>query len=201
MAVRRISFTIFLDFITASGPSKLSRVRSAIAMYAAEDYSRADYYLDLRHAITRCFGDDGIGALDACLTNLADERKRPHYSAVFAGLRKWIGRKTFDSSFAVPAQDWTSGDLAVTIRPELGLVHRGEKLVIKLYLKDEALSQHRVNPALHLLNETHGTIGTIAILDVRRAKLFKRTRAVRDMDAFLAAEAQSFVTLWNSLAA
>lgn len=99
----------------------------------------------------------------------------------------------------MPAKDWVAGGLTVSVRPELGLVHKGERLIIKLYLKDEQLNQRSVNPLLHLLAATHGDLGTVAILDVRHAKLFKRP--LKDVDALLAAEAQFFVSLWNSLAA
>ena len=93
------------------------------------------------------------------------------------------------------------GWLTVSVRPELGLVYKGERLIIKLYLKDEQLNQRAVNPLLHLLAATHGELGTFAILDVRHAKLFKITRPLKDVDALLTAEAQYFVSLWNSLAA
>jgi hypothetical protein len=201
VAHRRISFTTFMDFVTANGQTKLSRIRTALSVYNADEYRAVDYYLDLRHAIGKCFGGEGVGALDACLKAVEDERKGPHYGAAVAGLKKWIGRKKFERSFVVPPKVWVSGDLSVSVRPELGLVLKGEPLVIKLYLKDEPIDQHRVNPLLHLMRQTHGTVGTVAILDVRRGKLFKITRQVRDIDAFLAAEAQYFVSLWNSLAA
>jgi hypothetical protein len=201
MTPRRISFTTFMDFVTASGPSRLSRIRVALSMYGAEEYRVADYYLDLKHAIAKCFGGHGSAALDACLSELGDERKRPHYNELVTGLKKWIGRKNFERSFDVPPKEWKSGDLIVTVRPELGLIHKGESLVIKLYLKDEPIDQRRINPLLHLLRATHGEVGTVAILDVRRGKLFKITRQIKDIDVFLAAEAQYFVSLWNSLAA
>ena len=198
---RRITFTTFMDFVMANGASKLARIRAAIAMYNAEAYRPSDYYyLDLKHAITRCFEGQGVAALDACIAGLDDQRKHENYIAITVGLRKWIGRRQFEV-FAVPARDWISGDLAVSVRPDLGLVHKGERLVVKFYLKDEPLTQHRINPPLHLLDASHGTLGTVAIVDARRGKLFKITRPVRDVDAFLAAEAQSFVSLWKSLAA
>ena len=190
-----------MDFVTANGPSKLSRIRQAQSMYRAEEYRLADYYLDFKHSVTRCFNGAGLAAFDDCLGALEDERKRPHYTNLAAGLRKWVGRKKFEACFEVPAKDWVSGDLAVIVRPELGLVYKGEKLIIKLYCKDDPLDQHRINPLLHLMRATHGSLGTVMILDVRRGRPFKITREVKGIDAFLTAEAQSFVTLWNSLAA
>lgn len=201
MTQRRISFTTFMDFLTAMGASKLSRIRQAQSIYGAEEYRLADYYLEFKHAVAKCFGGSGFAALDACIAGLEDERKRPHYNSLVVGLKKWVGRKHFGKSFEVPARDWVSGDLAVSVRPELGLNYKGEKLVIKLYCKDDPLDQHRINPLLHLMRSTHGDLGAVGILDVRRSKLYKITREVKDIDAFLAAEAQSFVSLWNSLAA
>lgn len=201
MTPRRISFTTFMDFVTATGASKLSRIRQAQSIYGAPEYRLADYYLDFKHAVTKCFDGAGFSALDACFSALEDGRKRPHYRTLITGMKKWVGRKQFESSFTLQANDWVSSDLAVSVRPELGLIYKGERLIIKLYCKDEALDQHRINPLLHLLRATHGALGTVAILDVRRAKLFKITREVKGIDAFLAAEAQSFVSLWNSLAA
>lgn len=201
MAQRRISFTTFFDFVTARGLSRIARVKIAISMYTSDEYRLADYYLDIRHAIIRCFNGGGMGALDTCLATLSDPRKRPHYTALVAGLRRWIGRKTFEAFFEVPTREWSSSGLCVSVRPELGLKLKGERLIIKLYFKDEALDQHRINPLLHLLHTTHGSLGTVAILDVRRGKLFKMTRRLNNVDAFLAAEAQYFMTLWDSLAA
>ena len=189
-----------MDFVLANGPSRLVKVRTAISMYGVEDFKQADFYLDLKHTVTRCFGGQGVVALDACLAELDDLRKQPAYTSILAGLRQWIGRKQFEAPFAVPEKDWVAGDLLVRVRPDLGLVYKGESLVIKLYFKEEPLNQHRVNPLLHLLATTHGELGTVAILDTRRGKLFKITRVVKDIDAFLAAEAQAFVSLWDSLA-
>ena len=106
---RRISFTTFMDFMMASGTSKLTKVRAAITMYGAVEYRPADYYLDIKHAINRCFSGHGTAALDACLDGLEDARKQSNYTAIIDGLRRWIGRKRFDSTFVVPAKDWVAG--------------------------------------------------------------------------------------------
>jgi hypothetical protein len=190
-----------MDFVMANTASKLTKVQAAIRMYTASDYKPADYYLDMKHAITACFAGQGVAALDNCITHLEDVRKHPNYSAIRDGLRTWIGRKRFGTPFAVPEKDWATGELIVRVHPELGLVLNDERLVIKVYLKDEPLTQRQINPLLYLLDTTHGSFGTVAILDARRGKLFKITQRRKGVEALLASEAHSFVMLWNSLAA
>lgn len=197
----RVSLTVFMDYLTASGPTKITKVRNALAMYQQTDYLPPAYYHQLKKAIAECFGGAGVIALDRCVKGLVDDRKVEGYGANVDGIKQWAKKAKPKPGFVVPMQVWTSGKLEVKVNPELGLLINGEPYVIKTYFKDDKLDQRKVDPVLHLLHMTHGSLGRVGILDCRRGRLFEVRRQHKGMNAFLVSEATGFVSLWEQLAA
>jgi hypothetical protein len=199
----QISMTTFLDYVAASGTTRLRRVLEARQQYAREYNPATDFYGPLRKRIVATFerGWDPA-ALDRALQELADPKKESHYQACRTGLRKWAGKKGAKKIRWIKPKRavWTSGALEVSISPELWLEIDGQRLLIKMYFKADQLSQHKVNLSLRLLETTVGRHGDVAILDVRRGRLFTQTTEPPEgVDLLLASEAAGLVTLWEAL--
>lgn len=193
----KISLTTFVDFTTAVGSTRVTKVRRAKADYG-QDYSpQRDFYKGLREGITETFAEGWTSdGLKARLADVSDPKKQKNYEACRKGLSRWAGGKEF--VFHPPARStWKSGDLTVKVNPELDLTIDGIRHRIKLYFKGEALSKARVDVILHLLGD--GRKATPAVLDVRRAKLYVPTVERPGLDALLKAEAAALTSLWKSI--
>lgn len=129
-------------------------------------------------------------AFDAALAEVDDPKKQDNYAACRKGLRKWAGvsgKRKYEWAGARRAV-WRSGPLEVNVSPELWVRIDGDLHIIKLYCKRDKLSQHKVNVALHLLEETVGPKGRVGILDVQQGKLFAQTTRPEGIDLLLASE-------------
>ena len=199
----QISMTTFLDYIAATGTTRLRRIVDAKKQYG-HDYSPAtDFYGPLRKRIVQTF-EEGWDPkhLEALLDEVTDPKKQGHYAACRKGLRKWAGptgKKKIVWNKPKKAV-WQSGDLEVNISPELWLAIDGDLHIIKLYFKSDKLSQHKVNLSLRLLQTTVGKHGDVGILDLPQGRLFTQTTEPPEgIDLLLASEAAGLATLWNSL--
>jgi hypothetical protein len=196
-----ITLTTFVDYVSKSGTAKITCAKQAKRFYEDDTtaFAARSFYLGLKHAVTKCFeaGGDKL-ALEQCLADQPDAKKLKSYRANVAGLKQWMGRKSFEWIGAT-AKTWTANGLQVSVNPELAVLVGGQPQVIKLYFKADQLRKASIDPMLHLLETTHGTIGTVGVLDVQRSKLFVATRSVPSIDALLRAEAASLANLWNEL--
>lgn len=194
-----VSLTTFIDYAAATGTSRLSKVREAKRFYQQGYSPERDYYKPLRDRIVECF-DDGWDKtkLATLLERIDDPKKLNNYRACRDGLTRWAGRKNF-VAVTSRATKWRSGDLVVSINPELWLRIDGSPYVIKLHFKSDGLSQQKANLVLHLMEKKLAAHGTVGVLDVRRSKLFTKTQDIPDLDVFLASEALAFAALWDAV--
>jgi hypothetical protein len=198
--VKPISLTTFLDFTTASGPSKLSVIRAAKKRYDAGYSQGSDYYKRFRDQVVDMHKRGlPLSSLDDALL-LTRSAHHDNYRAAIAGYRKWLGRKKVEWRDPVSSV-WSAAGLEVRVNPELFLKVEGKWRCIKMYTKAPAPTKHRLDAALYLLQvnvaDPHGAVGSI--LDMRRGRLYDATAPKRDMDLYLTVEAQSFVTMWEAL--
>ncbi len=199
----QISMTTFLDYIAATGTTRLRRVMEAKKQYGHEYNPAMDFYGPLRKRIVQVF-EEGWNPkhLEDLLDEVTDPKKQGHYGACQKGLRKWAGaagKKTIIWSKPKRAL-WKSGDLEVNISPELWLDIDGERHIIKLYFKTDKLSQHKVNLSLRLLQTTVGRHGCVGILDLQQGRLFTQTTEPPDgIDLLLESEAAGLTKLWSLL--
>lgn len=194
----KVSLTTFVDFATAAGSTRLTRVRRAKSEYGQDYAPQKDFYKGLREAIEETFeGGWDAAILKQKLAKVPDPKKQENYEACRKGLTKWAGSKGF---IAHPKQraSWKSGELIVKLNPELDLSINGTHHLIKLYFKGEALSKARTDVILHLLESGAGKT-TPGVLDVRRSKLYVPTIKRPGMGALLQAEAAAFTSLWQSV--
>jgi hypothetical protein len=95
---------------------------------------------------------------------------------------------------------WTSGDLRVTVNPEIALTFNGQgPFMTKLHFSAGQVSKHLLTPLLRLIELTYPR-SLAAILDVQEAKLHTGpTVRPDDLDMLLASEASAFVQIWREL--
>lgn len=196
-----ISLTDFVDFVIKSGTPKMTKVRE---LRSRDEYEPAkDFWRTLRLGIVEMHASGLPKAhLDGVLNNLTDPRKVSAYPSRVAGYKTFLGRKTL--SWFTPARDvWISGDLKVRINPELGLNINGADYLMKLYFKEEKLDQRRVDTALylmdHVLRPKVSANVVLGIVDVSEGRMFPSKGLTTNFLPLLRGEAQSFVTIWNSL--
>jgi hypothetical protein len=194
-----ISMTTFVDFVAASGPTRLTVVRNAKKAYGRGYDPRTDYWRPLRKGIAEAFAQGyDSDVLAEAMSAVTDEKKIANYRACAAGLDRWAGNRTF-SPLSRCKESWTSGDLQLGVNPELCGSIDGTPHAIKLYFKAAPLSKARSDVALGLLEATHGGRDVVGILDVRRSKLFRPTREIDDLDALLSGEAAAFAEIWRKI--
>lgn len=193
-----ISMTTFIDFVVANPGSKVAEVRDAQRLYGRKYHPAQDPYKEFREAILQMHREGrGAAALQAILAD-APERMAAHWAANADGYRRFMGRKKLVLRPIPKAVRWPSGDLSVSVNPEVALNINGKPHLIKLYFKSEPISKLRINSMLHLLGEAFPERGTPTILDVRRGKTFTPPIPAT-VGALLRGEAASFVQIWREL--
>ena len=198
-----ISMTTFVDFVVASGTSKLAEVMKAKVRYQTGYDPATDFYTPLREWILtmthlNMIGTETLDPMRAIFVNL-NTRKAHAYQECIAGFTQWWRGKNIVWNKALRSE-WTRGHLAIRITPELGVSIRGKPHIITLYFKKAKPSEKRLQVLVHLLNQLNGraqTPVTVGILDMRRGRLHSPTLDVSDMEQLLAGEAAAFQTMWD----
>ena len=195
-----ITLADFLDFVSKSGSSKLSKVKRL--KHRPPYRPRFDYYRPLREtiaAVHRAHGDRA--AFDAALMAALPEEFpiRSELLAVGAAYRAWWGRKQL-GWFEPPRVIWTQGEIAITINPDLGLIVDGRPHLMKLWFRDVALEKRGLDVVFQLMEDaTPGLVppGTeVGVLDVRRSHLFSPTVEVSGASAWLNGEVAYLSAAW-----
>jgi hypothetical protein len=197
-----VSLSDFADFILKAGPARLTAVKNLLENM--EYHPAKDFWKPLRERIVR-FHADSIADkafLDAVVLDVTDQKKKTKYPEAIRGYRKFLGRN--QTQYFEPSRDvWHCSGLAVRINPELGLDLNGNKILLKLYFRNQPLTKPKVSLVLALMR-----IGLInpeaqkcrmGLLDVCKGKLYLEEDSPDDLRLLLEAEAGSFVHLWNSL--
>lgn len=200
----QISLTTFVDYVAATGTTRLSKVKAAKKQYDQPYGPERDFYGPLRKRIVQVF-EEGWDPkeLDALLAEVDDPKKLEPYAACRKGLRRWAGvngKKTYRWTAPRKAM-WRGGGLDVNVSPELWLVIDGTTYAIKLFFKTDKLSQHKANLSLRMMEKSVGKHGVVGILDLQQGKLFVQTTAPPEgIDQLLESEALAFASLWDALA-
>jgi hypothetical protein len=197
----RISLADFVDIVSKSGTPKATKVAQ---VKNRPDYEPAvDFYKPLREFIV----DNHKRALPkfapaAVLASITDPKKMTNYPAAVEGYRKWWGSKTLEW-FDPAVGTFSAHGVDVVVNPELGLVVNGKPYVIKLYFKADPLSKARIDVVTHMMEETlrgsHREGETMAVLDVRRARLLAPTVPIPRLTAALNAELAYIAAMWEAV--
>ena len=195
-----ISMTTFIDFVAASGTSRITVVRDAKKLYGEEYTPAFDYWRILRNAILEMHENgEPKNYLNKVIGSSMQVRKRTNYSNAVKAYKKWMGRKNI-SWFECPVTHWESGHLDVRVNPELGLSINDNDYLVKLYFRAEQLSKRRIDTMLHLIKrsfEDELDEFTPAILDIQRSKLHVPTIDIEGIEALLIGEAAAFSVMWD----
>lgn len=198
-----VSFTQFCDFATKPPEQQLTVVRRVVKGHLDGYQPKMDQHKALREAIQLMLKEDlGFDYLTQVSSMQTEPSRAKHYPILVEGLRKWIGRKTFEG--AVPQQgSWNSGGLEVRVRPEILAVLDGEPLLIKLWLAaDPSLTSRRAKLINQLMYEAIPACGdelTPCVLDVRKNKDFRADGGCEEMGIILRSQATSFVQMYAAM--
>lgn len=197
--MNKISLTYFVDFVLKAGTPKLAGVRE---FKERKDELNYDFYRQVRDAIVDMHrSGKPVAVLDEFLEAQHDERRRRIYPSIVAGYHKFLASAKV-TWFEPPTGSFQLGDLAININPDLGLVIDGKPHLIKIYFRGEPLSIKRTSVVLNLLAGGLGDAApgnTLALLDVRNAKLHTFKAPNPRLGVLLRGEAASFSTIYTAL--
>src|ERR1700755_1981682 len=85
-----VSLTTFVDFVAASGTTRITRVRNAKTFYAQGYAPERDFYKPLRDRIERCFAAGwSASSLTHALKDVSDPKKTANYEECRTGFITW----------------------------------------------------------------------------------------------------------------
>lgn len=193
-----ISMTDFVDFVIRAGTPKLTKVRE---IKTRRDYSPAmDFWKPLRDAL-REFHRTGK-PLERSLSVVSDPKKLRRYPDATLSYEKFVRGKQIEW-FEPPSNSWTWQDLRVRVNPELGLRINSRSHAVKLYFKDEPLTQRRLAVIFQMMKQallpTSGPPVTVAVLDISKGKFIPLDPNAPDITPLLIGEAAAFLAIWNAI--
>jgi hypothetical protein len=195
----KISLTYFVDFVLKAGTPKLAGVRE---FKDRKDELITDFYKQIREAIVDMHRNNKPDkVLDEFLAAQRDERRRRIYPCIVAGYRKFLaaGKMTW---FEPSVGTYRLDDVEINVNPDLGLVIDGKPHLIKIYFRGEPLSAKRISVVLNILAGGLGDSSpgkTLAVLDVRNAKIHTFKAPNPRLGVLLRGEAASFSTIYTAL--
>lgn len=197
----KLSLTDFIDVVSRTGMARTTKV--AQIKHRPKYDPAFDFYKKIREAIQDTHQKGKTRThLASLLGGLTDPKKQVNYPAVVAGYSKWWGRKAI-TWFDPPTAQFSHSGFTVTINPELGLMVNGQPHVIKLYFKGDGLTKQRTLIATglmeHSLRSSVANGATLALLDIRNAKLFPSQALTPMIVAGLQAELAFIAALWPNV--
>ena len=194
----RITLTDFIEVFTKSGSPKATKVAQLKNRQAYDPAT--DFYKALREGLVQLHKKGGAKPGLAMLQKgFSDPKKIVNYPLMVAGYRKWWGNKTL-AWFDPSGSTYTHSGIEVAVNPELGLVVNGQRHVVKLYLKSEALTKTKADLIVALMHHALGSsepAGTLfSVLDVRNSKLFTHSTTGKNFNPMVDAELSYIATLW-----
>lgn len=196
-----VSLTDFIDIVSSSGTPKATKVAE---IKRRGDYEVVtDFWKQLREGIINLHKRDSpVAELQNVLTRLTDQKKLDNYPEAISGYMKWLGRKEM-VWFSPPKATISASGTEVSINPEIGLNIKDVPHVVKLYFKKPKLSKAKADIATAamelMLRKGFAEDTVIAILDVRRAKLFISKPPSPKLEALIKAELSYISALWDGL--
>lgn len=184
--MRPLSFSLYTDFLLASGAARVSTVR------AHKGRAEHDAYKPFKAAaVAVASRARPLAILDAMLDRMDDRLRRLH-EPLIAGLRKFLVRQRGAVWQAPPQSYWfLTPQLEVEINPELGFLVEGRKVAVKLYCRTEPLERARVEIMCAMMHAALPADWTPAVLDVRQAKLVTIGQATKLQRAAIDARSQA----------
>lgn len=201
-----VSLTSFADFLFKTGKPQLTLVRQIFEQYRRGYSPSLDYYKSFREGASALVaGRITMSELDSLLRDRAfPESKLRNYEALYRGFSRFWARNFQEHAYVSidpPKAAWTYAGVTVRVNPELVVVQGQYTYYIKLYNKKDPLKKKQLDVALHLMQLAIGrptAQPVVAILDVRRGRLFEEVGFDRNLTFLLEAEALGFARLWSA---
>lgn len=195
----QVSAREFVAFVLAAGATRPGVIRRIAAQRARPFDPQGDYWLPLRVVVQQYFrnGAGDAGPLQRVVESVAHDRV-PRYRRAVEGILRYRGRWTI-GWIEPPQLRWSHSGLVVTCAPDLGLIDRGSRSLVRLYYDDTSPSRSFVSAHAELLRLARGGGQpglAFGVLDVDRARLRTSEHSVRWVEA-LEQEAESFMSYWN----
>jgi len=192
--------TTFVDYLFATGASRVEYVRSAKMQHNTPYDPAKDYYKKLREGIENL---EKGKILTQDLNNIAANahaKKQAHYKAMVDKYLAWRGNSV-TGWVKPPSAIWMFQALSVTINPELGLDIQGVKYAIKLYMRKDPVPAKKLPIVLNLMTDglKPNNNYTCALLDVRAGVLHSLAKPDPNILLLLQAEAASWNTIWPNV--
>jgi hypothetical protein len=193
-----LSLTDLIDVVSKSGTPKATKVRQIKNRPAYQP--AIDFYKPLRDAFVKIHTEGSDRAsLDGIVPKLTDVKKISSYPELVEGYKKWWGKKKI-GWFVPPRGTYGHSGINISVNPELGLVIDGARVVVKLYMKADPISQYRVDliPLLLelVLRDKCQAGDAVALFDVRKGKLHYLTVNPSASKPILDAELAYVAALW-----
>lgn len=199
----QVSLTEFVNFINASGMSKVTIVSAAKAKHEEQEGNPYDYWKDFKDEIKKLLKRGGNkDDLWELVEDVRDEM-RENYNQMIAGFIKFW--KPSRMEWVNPVRKMAHiGGVKVILNPELGIKWQGKEYMIKLFLKaNENLDKRHADIILAMMeSELRDKVNKnteFAILDVRRGKLFTYVNDDSRLLILLRSEGREFADMWKDI--
>lgn len=195
----QISLTDFVDIVAKSGRPKATKVRQ---VKDRPEYEPAfDFYKPLREHLAEMHRNGGSKSdVSEVLATVSDPKKLKNYPDLVAGYKKWWGRKEL-KWFNPPRAVYSGAGIDIMVNPELGLSINGDRHIIKLYLKSDALTTFKTELIIdlleHQLRPKASPTDKFAVLDVRESKLFAEGPHQPQSLPIINAEIAYIASIWS----
>lgn len=196
----QVSLTEFVNFINSSGMAKMTIVSNAKMRHEIEG-NPFDYWKDFKEEVKIQLKRKGDKEDMWELVEKVREDMRENYNQMISGYLKFW--KPTRMEWITPVKKMVHiGGVKMILNPEIGVKWQGKEYMIKLYMKaNENLDKRHADIILALMNselrEKVGENVELAILDVRRGKLFSCVNTDSKLLVLLKAEARAFADMWR----
>lgn len=195
----RIRLGDFADFVLATSSKKATQVKKVIReQQQKQKYNTFEDWLPVRNAIQAYLRAGATGPqLDAVIERANDQR-RPRYEALIGGFREFRGKRAL---VWVEPSDlvFTHAALSVTCKPDIGVIDRGVRYLLKLHYGQRPPTNERVAVVAQIMRSAmKGAPPDVrfGVLDLRRGKIRARLASAPMAEA-IEEEAETFISYWN----
>lgn len=200
------SLAALTDFVLCTGLEKLTVANRILEQYQTGYQLHKDYYKRFRDTVVHAHATKGsVGQLADLVEAVSSPNQQVNYQHMVRGYQRfWAScfQESHTTWMTPPRVKWETGHLIVTVNPELGFVRDGHLHLVKMYLKKDEPSAAQLNVILHLMQSTLWTKETkpvVAVVDVRRGRMFEATNYDRRFEPLLRGEALSLVGMCRML--
>jgi hypothetical protein len=199
----RVPVFTFATFVTAP---PAGRIAAVTGLKHQPDYDPAiDWWKRLRDFIPRNHRANGTKADIDSFVDGVTGRKEPSYRARAEAYKDWWGPRNIRWVGGSPLP-WTSGNVEVSVNPELFISVDGVRHVVKLYFKgSERLTADRANVVLRLMELKYRGGATpdgrpvCGVLDLVQEEFHVPTSSLAYLDPLLTGEAAAFSSVWRAV--